>query len=381
MLDRQARREVLTDARGLDVLYAVEWTRVVLDESQNIANHKTAVFAATCALVAQRRLCLTGTPLRNVDEDVLSQLIFLGIRPMPARRAWNLQRFKDLGLDALLLTMNYEYAGVRLPGREDLFVDVRLSEVERTAYGHVETRARDLYDEMERGLVDYGCVLEMLLRLRQFCVAPHLTTLSQNCSAALTRMGGDGIRDSALASWLIDREGSAGLNSAKTTALLSVLDGLSETRVLVFSQFSSYLNLVAEALNKQGRPYFVLDGSVKKARDRAEIVRRFNEEERPWVLLLNYRIGSEGLNLQVCSEAVFTDLCWNASGMSQAAGRIWRSGQASKVHCYYLLVENSVESRMLSIIEGKGELLSEYLAGESEHVLDRSVVGSILGVR
>jgi len=361
---------------GLDVLYDRIWTRIILDESQTIANPITAMYSATRALRSEKKICLTGTPVKNVDQDILSQLLFLGIRPVPSAKAWDARRFYDLGLDRLLLSMDYEYADVKLPDKDDYFVTVKMSPEELIAYKHVETRAQEIYDEMEKNIVKYHCVLEMLLRLRQFCLAPYLTSLSSSCTNALAQMG-PAISDSKLATWLTDKEGTAGLQSAKTNALMTTLEGLSTCKVVVFSYFSGYLNLVGELLTKIGRPYFLMDGKVK-VKDRAEMVRRFTEEDKPWVLLLNYKIGSEGLNLQACSNVIFTDLCWNAAGMQQAAKRVWRLGQNEVVHCYYLLIDNSVESRMMEICQDKGDIMKEYLSGETAK-LDRDVIGRILG--
>jgi TATA-binding protein-associated factor len=136
---------------------------------------------------------------------------------------------------------------------------------------------------------------------------------------------------------------------------------------------------VADILESSGRPYFLMDGSVN-TKERAKIVEKFSKEDKPWVLLLNYKIGSEGLNLQACNNAVFTDLCWNASGMKQAARRFWRIGQEKEVHCYYLLVENSIESRMMEICEDKADAMKKYLDGEDTK-LDKNVVGRIIGRR
>ena len=374
--------------KGLDILYSIHWTRIILDESQNIANHNTATYSAVCALKGDKKICLTGTPLRNVDGDVLSQFIFLGINPEPARRAWDFQRFRNLGLDAVLLTMNYDYAGIKLPEKDDVVISIKMTEREREVYTHIETRARDIYNEMERGLVEYSSVLEVLLRLRQFCVAPYLTTRSQNCSETLKKMGIDVSSTSIsqvkshelgfnLARWLTDKEGTAGFQSSKTTALITILEGLCNKKVAVFSQFSGYLNLLSELLTRIGRPHFVLDGSVK-TKDRAEMIRKFNEDDKPWVLLLNYKIGGEGLNLQICSEAIFTDQCWNAASRDQAKRRFWRAGQDNQVHCYHLVTENSVETRMYDIVEEKGELLHGYLNSEGKCGLDRNVAGRIL---
>jgi SNF2 family DNA or RNA helicase len=377
LCDRLLTKEKSSHA-GLDVLYDIEWNRVILDESQNIANPETAAFSACKALIADRRLALTGTPFKNVHEDVRAQLMYLGITPVPAKCAWDEVRFAEMGLDRVVLTMDYESAGITLPERNDFYVTVQLSAQERTAYRHVETRAQELYDELEKGLVKYECVLEILLRLRQFCLAPYLTTLSENCATAIEKMGED-IADSELASWLTDKAGSAGEQSAKTKALVTLLEGLGSEKVIVFSQFKGYIHLVADLLKRRSnRPVLVLDGGVK-IKDRAEIERRFNEEDQPFVLLMNYRIGSEGLNLQEeCNVAVFTDLAWNAAGMNQAARRVWRKGQKKQVQCYYLLVKDSVEERMTEICEDKSEAMSAYASSEGAK-MDRRLAGQLIG--
>jgi len=359
----QQTPQIQEECTGVDVLYAVEWTRIVLDESQTIANPGTDTYRACCALKASKRVCLTGTPLMNEEEDVLSQLIFLGITPVPARRAWDGDRFRALGLDKVILNMDYKQAGITLPPRADFFVDVSLSPEEREAYNFVEAHARDIYNLLERGIpeVTYNCVLEVMLRLRQYCAAPYLVTLSEKHASAIEKLGTNTSNNNKLLKWLTDKEGTAGMKSSKTNSLMGVLKELPTAKVVVFSQFSGYLNLVSELLDRIGRPHFVLDGSVK-TKDRESMVKKFTEENEPWVMLLNYKIGGVGLNLQAGQTAVFCDYAWNSSSMKQAVMRVWRSGQDQSVTCYYLHVTGSIEERMLEIIEEKSKLAKTYQA-------------------
>jgi SNF2 family DNA or RNA helicase len=359
LLERKQRSEEC-DYRGLDVLYGMQWTRVILDESQSIANPDTAVYSACCALVAECKLCLTGTPLMNKDDDVLSQLIFLGVSPVPARRTWDAKRCKDLGLDKVLLRMDYEDAGIVLPPRDDYFVTFTLSKEERELYDHVENRARDLYNQMEKNLVSYSCVLEAMLRLRQICDAAYLLTLSENYGKAKERLEEAGV-DSRLCRWMTDRDGTAGLKSAKSTAIVKVLRGIPKERVVIFSKFSAYLGMLDELLEREGRPHMLLDGSVK-TKERKAMVESFSTEDRPWVLLLNYQIGGVGLNLQAGNIVIFADYLWNNSGMRQAAMRVWRSGQLKSVYCYYMHIVGTVEERLLELCEEKSELAKTYEA-------------------
>ena len=339
-----------------------------------------------CALKADKRICLTGTPLMNIGGDVLSQLVFLGLTPVPVKRAWDGDRFRAMGLDRVMLKMDYKYAGITLPPRDDWLISVSLTPEEREAYGHVETHAQDLYNQMERGLVKYSCVLEVMLRLRQFCLAPWLTTQGGSCSQALERMG-DAVNTSRLAKWLTDKEGTAGLKSSKTQALMTTLEGLSGVKVVVFSQFAGYLELVSILLERIGRPHFVLDGTVK-TKERQDMVQRFTTEDKPWVMLLNYKIGGVGLNLQAGQTAVFCDYSWNSSGMKQAVMRVWRSGQEKSVSCYYLHVAQSIEERLVEIIEEKSKLAKTYEAlGVEEEAAGaqrdppREDAGRLLGIR
>jgi SNF2 family DNA or RNA helicase len=362
--------------KGLDVLYDIEWTRVVLDESQTICNPDTNNYKAVTVLRAACKVCLTGTPLRNYDEDLLSQLVFLGITPVPYKKAWNASRFKDMGLDCVVLSMSYEYAGITLPNKDDFHVLVKMSPEEEKWYTFVKTKAVDVYNEMDKRIagIGYANVLAMITMLRQSCLAPYLISQSDKNSAVLEDM-----KDSELVQWLTNKEGTAGMQSAKSRAVLATLEGLANKRVVVFSMFSSYLHLLEELLQRLGRPCLLFDGSLK-SKDREEVVRRFNEEDKPWVLLINYKIGSEGLNLQICNEAIFLEPWWTPTAEKQAVRRVWRCGQENEVHCYFILVGSSIEERMIELCDKKTAICNEY-AGKPVTKRDEAETGYLLGVR
>ena len=349
-----------TSCTGTDVLYGLEGTRVVLDESQRIAGSSTGNYNACCALKAKKRICLTGTPIRNVDEDILSQLIFLGLNPAPAKKAWDSERYHRLGLNKVVKHMNYDEAGIVLPPREDFSVGITFTPEEREAYRHIETYAQDLYHQIDRGSILYTNVLEVMLRLRQFCVAPYLLTCNETQKNTIEKIGSE-INNTKILKWLANKEGTAGFKSSKTKALMTTLESLGNIKVVVFSQFTGYLNLVSELLERNGRPYFVLTGNTKM-RDREVMVKRFTEENKPWVMLLNYKTGGVGLNLQAGKSAIFCDYAWNESSMEQAIMRVWRSGQETSVSCYYLHISDSIEQRVLEIIEEKSNLAKSYQA-------------------
>jgi SNF2 family DNA or RNA helicase len=370
--EKEKNNEKLSDT-GLELIYQVEWTRIILDESHNIANPDTLISKSVCGIKATYRMCLTGTPMRNKDQDVLSQLVFLGIKPVPARSAWSSQRFDDLGLNVIILTMTYKDAGIILPDKKDHKIIVGLSDEERKIYRMVEERAVDVVKQFDRKLIEYHSVLVAILMLRQFCLAPILITKEKKRQEFLKEL--DDVNNvSPMVTWIKNKEGSAGYQSAKTKALIKLLDELKNEKVVVFSSFTCYLTLISDLLTQIGRKHYMINGQVR-TNDRQKYITEFNEGDEPSVLLVNYKVGSEGLNLQKkCSKAILTDPWWCSAVKEQALRRVWRFGQEQSVQCYHLVVENSIEERMLEICREKEELAKQY-----ESKMDRDVAYKLLG--
>jgi DNA repair protein RAD5 len=149
--------------------------------------------------------------------------------------------------------------------------------------------------------------------------------------------------------------------SAKTQALLSHLKMTRKTeplaKTVVFSQFTSFLDLIEPALTRDHIPFLRFDGSISQ-KARATILQEFSSSPTPYVLLLSLRAGGVGLNLVAANRVYMMDPWWSFAVEAQAIDRVHRMGQTSEVNVVRFVVESSIEEKMLRIQERKRFLAS-----------------------
>jgi len=332
--------------RDQEVLAGEEWKTVILDEAQAIKNPESQVAQAAYQLRGGFRIALTGTPVENRLDELWSQFHFtnpglLGgrrdfeeryARPIAQGVAETAERLRER-IRPFVLRRRKGDVAPELPPRTDVVLHCVLSESERNIYQAIHAAtARDVVERLEAG----GSVLaalEALLRLRQACCHPALVP-------------GQDAEDSAKLALLLDRLDTA------------VADG---HKALVFSQWTSLLDLVEPRLDQAGIPYTRLDGTT---RDRASVLRRFQHETGPPVFLVSLKAGGTGLNLTAADHVFLLDPWWNPAVEEQAADRTHRIGQERPVFVYRMVAENTVEERILALQEKK-RAISELALGES----------------
>jgi superfamily II DNA or RNA helicase len=328
-------------------LAAIDYAVVVLDEAHAIKTATTATAQAVCALGADFRLALTGTPVENRLDDLASIFDYLnpGLlgRPAALRAIGDASVEPSAGADSIpgdakqrelaharalgrvlrpfLLRRTKEQVLTELPPKTEIVVTCRLEDVERRRYD--ELRAyyrRALLPAVDREGVGRNAilVLEALLRLRQAALHPGL---------------------------LDARE--AGADSAKLDALVEHLHEViaSGHRALVFSQFTTLLGIVSARLRREAITHEYLDG---KTRDRRGRVAAFQTGNAP-VFLLSLKAGGVGLNLTAADHVFLLDPWWNPAVEAQAIDRVHRIGQGRPVTAYRLVAEDTVEAKILAL--------------------------------
>ncbi len=328
-----------------DRLAARAWGSVVLDEAQQIKNPQSQVAAAAFRLDARFRLALSGTPVENRLDELWSQFHFIN-RGLLGGRGHFEETYAgpiadgDLAAAArlhrrirpfLLRRLKREVAP-ELPPRTEVVLECELSEEEREIYDSI--RAATLKEVVAR--LDAGgsvlAALEALLRLRQAA-----------CHASLV-------------------PGRTLQHSAKLELLMEALDTATADghKSLVFSQWTSLLDLVEPRLRAAGLGWARLDGST---RDRAEVVRRFQEDPAVSLLLISLKAGGTGLNLTAADDVFLLDPWWNPAVEDQAADRAHRIGRERPVMIYRLVALDTVEERIQELQRRKRELAGLALSG------------------
>ena len=338
---------------------------VILDEAQTIKNRRSQAHKACCALSARHRLCLSGTPVENDLGELWSLFQFL----MPGMLG-DPQRFRDTfqapierkgaeeRLDMLrervspyILRRNKEDVAKDLPPKTELVRAVELTGEQRDLYESIRVAA---HARVRRTIAKKGissstiAILDALMKLRQVCCDPRLVSM---------------------------RTAAAVKQSAKYELLMDMLTTqlAKGRRILVFSQFTSMLSLIAEGLEPLGIRHLSLTGST---RDRQARVDAF-ESGRADVFLISLKAGGTGLNLTSADTVIHYDPWWNPAAQAQATDRAYRIGQTKPVFVYNLIIAGSVEEQMLALQRRKRHLAQSILAPRGGVRLDSTEVDSL----
>jgi superfamily II DNA or RNA helicase len=342
--------------RDAPLLKDIHFDTVVLDEAQAIKNANTEAAKAARLLRAEYRLALTGTPVENRLGDLWSLFEFLNpgllgtasvFRTQIARKngtepssapADDSLRMLSKALRPFLMRRTKEQVARELPAK-----------TEQTIYCELEPEQRRLYDELRQhyrdallGRIDtIGIeksrlqILEALLRLRQAACHPGL----------------------------IDKQ-RTGQPSAKLDSLIPQVAELVEEghKALVFSQFTSFLDILRIRLDKEQLVYEYLDGQT---RDREARVRRFQEDDGCRLFLISLKAGGLGLNLTAAEYVFLLDPWWNPAIETQAIDRSHRIGQTRNVFAYRLIARDTVEEKILDLQKAKRELADAIITADS----------------
>jgi superfamily II DNA or RNA helicase len=328
-----------------DLLEAERWAVAVLDEAQAIKNPESLTARAAFALSADFKLALTGTPVENRLTELWSQMHFtnpglLGgkadfearfAKPIEAGDAEAQAKLRARTKPVVLRRLKRDVAQ-DLPPRTDMVLHVELDETERAAYDGVRLATQ----KEVAALLDAGGsvmqALEALLRLRQAACHPGLLP------------------------------GRAAEGSSKLDLLLETLEeAVSEGhKALVFSQWTSLLDLLEPQLSRAKLPFTRLDGATP---DRGRVVAEFQDAAGPPVMILSLKAGGTGLNLTAADHVFLLDPWWNPAAEDQAADRAHRIGQDRPVMVHRLVAKGTVEERILALQEKKRSL-AEAAVGE-----------------
>jgi SNF2 family DNA or RNA helicase len=353
LIEGLGARDVLVCSYGLlhqsaDLLGGRSWRMVVLDEAQAIKNAETKRAQAVQGLQAGFRLALTGTPVENYLDELWSLFNFVNAGVLGSREGFQkrfarpIERDKDVharqALRALLrpFLLRRTKAAVlsELPPRTEQTLSVEMLEGERAFYEALRQRSLERIEALDapegRRKIQ---ILAEITKLRRACCNPALI------------------------------DAAAGVPSGKLATFLDLTEELIRNRhkALVFSQFVGHLELVRAALDARGVRYEYLDGSTPSA-EREKRVAAFQAGGAD-LFLISLKAGGTGLNLTAADYVVHLDPWWNPAVEDQASDRAHRIGQERPVTIYRLVMQDSIEERILALHRDKRDLASELLDG------------------
>uniref|UniRef100_UPI00198199AD DEAD/DEAH box helicase n=1 Tax=Adlercreutzia sp. ZJ242 TaxID=2709409 RepID=UPI00198199AD len=328
----------------------------VLDEAQYIKNHATLTTRAVKRLRARHRFALTGTPVENRLSEIWSIFDFL----MPGFLG-SYARFRErfelgiLGGDEDLARRLQSLVGpFVLRRRKDQVLPDLPDKLETVVYVPLEREQRRLYDAAEQQLRQELNVQKKATQARGGGPVPEKSRVE--VLAELMRL-----RQIALDPALLFENYRGG--AAKMPAIVDLVEQSRDAgaKALVFSQFTSYLELIAAELEAREVPYFRITGATPKKR-RVELVDAFNADDTP-AFLISLKAGGTGLNLTGASVVIHADPWWNAAATDQATDRAHRIGQENVVSVYKVIAKGTVEERILALQQAKVELAESVIGG------------------
>ena len=360
--DRHARRNELDGihvvittytvlTRDIDDMAAIPWHLVVLDEAQVIKSPDSKATKAVCQLDSRFRLCLSGTPIENNLGELWSEFSFLmpgllGDRKGFAKRYRTpIEKNADVvrrvqlirRIRPFLLRRTKGEVATDLPPKHTILRRIDLAPEQRELYETIRATLHEKVLEQLPGLTAARgrvVMLDALLKLRQVCCDPRLVKL-----ASARRVNA----------------------SSKLEDLLEMVTEMVEEgrRILLFSQFTSMLDLIKPRLEEAGIRFVELRGDTQ---DRGAQVDRFEAGEVP-VFLISLKAGGRGLNLTSADTVIHYDPWWNPAVEDQASDRAHRIGQTKSIFVYKLVAADTVEDRILELQERKANLASIALGG------------------
>lgn len=338
--------------RDLPLYREMKFHTVFIDEAQFIKNAMTGNAKSVKELSSKVRFALTGTPLENSLSELWSIFDFIlpGYlfsysrfakffeRPIAKGETKPLTRLNHRVKPFLMRRMKKDVLS-ELPEKFETKKVCELTEEQRLLYVSYAKQAKEeITNEIQKVGVEKSRmqILAALTRLRQICCHPGM--------------------------FLENYEGGSG----KLSLFMQIADDLrkNDHRVLVFSQFTSMLDILQDALNESDFSFFYLCGATKPA-DRQEYVKRFNAGERD-LFLISLKAGGTGLNLTGADTVIHIDPWWNPAVEDQASDRAHRIGQTKNVHVIRLLTKGTIEEKIFKLQQKKQDLFHAVIeAGET----------------
>ena len=360
--ETRSRRHVpLSDlAEGADILitsYALfrlefpdyqelEWSGLILDEAQFVKNHQSKAHQCARLLSTPFKLAITGTPMENNLMELwsLTSITAPGLFPSPTRFANYYQQPIEKAMDSerlsqlrrrirpFMLRRTKQQVVTDLPPKQEQVIELEMHPRHRHVY---ETHLQRERQKVLRMIDD--------LDKNRFAIFRSLTLL----------------RLLSLDAGLIDEK----YNNVPSTKLDALMGHLTDIiaeghRVLVFSQFTSFLAKVQQRLDAGHIQYCYLDG---KTRNRPQVLDDFRTGTAP-VFLISLKAGGFGLNLTEADYCIILDPWWNPASEAQAVDRTHRIGQTKKVTVYRLVAKGTIEEKVMELKAHKSKLFDAVMA-------------------
>jgi len=335
-----------TLSRDISTLKKIEFTYLIIDESQQIKNKESKIFQAINSIHTSYKISLSGTPIENSLSDLWSQMQFINPGMLgsysffkkhfktPIEKKQDPERIADLKnlIDPFILRRTKEQVAKDLPELSEQLIYTEMDTAQKKEYESQKSAARNLLLGIDPIAANKIHIINTLTKLRQLANHPKLA------------------------------DSTSSDPSGKFQDVTSYLDTLVKSRkkTLIFSSFVSHLDIYQQWCNQQKIPYLSLTGDTK-SQNRENIVNEFQENQAIPLFFISLKAGGVGLNLTKASYVVLLDPWWNPFIEKQAIARAHRIGQNNNVMVTRFITKNTIEEKILQLQERKKGLSDEII--------------------
>ncbi len=297
-----------------------EWGLIILDEAQNIKNHKTQISNIICSLKSDYNLALTGTPLENSVMDLWSIFQFLDSKLLGDYKSFKDTVKTEKALEQLqILISPYlirrvkedKTLGFKLPNKNFKIIDCYLN---------------------EQGSYLYNMIIDEFKKSDGKNVLSYINLLKQICNSSE--------------------------NSNKLQVLKDYVLSINDDKFIVFTQFVSTAKLIYNTLSSIGEGRII--SGTQSAKERQKIAQSFQKGEYKF-LIITIKAGNAGLTLTKANHVIHYDRWWNPSVENQATDRVHRIGQDKDVHVIKMIVKNTIEDKIDQILKDKTYIFNKVI--------------------
>lgn len=339
---------------------------VIIDEAQNIKNHESNLSKAVKMIHASHRFALTGTPIENRLTELWSIFEFItpGLfgtyrdfvrdyeRPIIKNENQYITDRLKKKMNFFILRRVKEKVLKELPPKTETDITVELTPEHRAIYENHLNQTQEKLNKLiqtNKGNDVRFQILKLIIELRQICCSPLIKGFSF--------------------------EGK----NAKFNACLELIEEAvaNHKKVLVFTQFLGMIDLFETELKRRKITFFTLTGSTQKDKRMAS-VNQFNSDDTP-VFIASLKAGGIGLNLTGAEVVIHYDLWWNIAVQNQATDRVHRIGQKKPVQVYRIIVDDSIEQRIIQIQDSKKHL-SKSVISDDKNLLDSLSINELVNL-
>jgi len=354
----------------IDFLESINFSGIIVDESQNIKNYSSQQAKAINKLKGQFKICLSGTPIENRLLELWSLFNFLNpgllgnVREFQNNFIIPIERFQDqesieklksIIAPFILRRLKSDKGVIKdLPDKNEMKIIIDLTETQVKLYKElVENTLKEIDDISSDNRKKRGLILGLLVKLKQICNHPA-QYLKYNIESTEW--------DENLQEFISQ--------SQKLERLIEMTDEILSNgeKILIFTQFTQMGDIIQKILEKYYNfEILYFHGGVQEKK-RREIVDQFQSTdlESPPILILSLRAGGTGLNLTQGTTVIHFDRWWNPAVEDQATDRAYRIGQKSAVNVYKFVAKGTIEEKINDLLEEKRELAEKIISSTGE---------------